>query len=766
MRRLLFLPLLLWLAPALAMTPFEVRDIRVEGLERISPGTLFTYLPVNVGDTLDERLAAEAIRALYRTDFFNDVRLQRDDGALVVVVEERPAIAEIEVTGNRAIRGEQLDEALRQLGLAEGRVFNRSMLERVELELQRQYFALGRYGAVVKTEVTPLERNRVAVAIDIIEGRPARIRQVNVVGNTTFSDAELLRRFDQRPRASWALWSRRDQYSRQQLAGDLENLRSYYMDQGFINFSIDSTQVSITPDKQEIYVTVNVTEGDRYNVSEVRLAGDLIVSEEELRELLLVQSGATFSRREVVESSNRISDRLGDEGYAFANINPVPEIDEETKEVALTFYVDPGRRVYVRRINISGNARTRDEVLRRELRQLEGSWLSTARVQRSRERLDRLGFFEEVHIETPPVAGAPDLVDVNIDVTERPTGSIMAGVGYAETQGVIFNLGVAQENFMGTGKRVALNLERSEVSNVYDVSYTNPYHTMDGVSRGFRVFYRETDAEAALVSAYSTDAYGGGVNYGIPLTEFTTLRLGADYENTTIRTLQRTPEFIHDFIAENGDQFGAYKLTSGLTHDTRNRAIFPTRGALSSVSLETAAPGSDLQYYKARLRHQRYFPLRDQIALALNADLGYGSGYGGDSTLPPYEHFYAGGSHSVRGYRGNSLGPRDEWNNPIGGHARIVGNAELIFPPPFGENGRTVRMGLFLDAGNVYGRREVAENQWERERIDLGDLRYAAGVSLTWLSPVGVLRFSLARALNAEPDDRTETFQFTLGTGF
>lgn len=743
-----------------AFEPFRIDDIRVEGLQRIALGTVFNYLPLSVGDELTEERSAQAIRALYGTGFFEDVRLEREDDVLVVLVEERPAIASIDISGNDAIPSDQLTEALQQIGLAQGQVFDPSSLERMTQELRRQYNALGKYAVRLDTEVEPLARNRVAISIDIAEGEAARIHQINIVGNSAFDDEKLR---DQMQLAKVGFFRGRSQYSRQLLAADLEVLRSYYLDRGYVNFNIDSTQVSLTPELDDVYITINVSEGEQYTVSGVDLGGELVVEREALESLITIKPGEVFSRQRATATSERISERLGEEGYAFANVNIVPEVDEESRSIELTFFVDPGRRVYVRRINISGNTKTQDEVIRRELRQFEGAWLSTAKVARSRTRLDRLGFFERVDVETPAVPGSPDQVDVNFSVTERPTGSLTAGIGYSDTQGLLYNFSISQENFVGTGNRLAVALENSEVTSLYSISYTNPYHTLDGISRGFRVFSREVDASEAHVVNYATNSYGAFVDYAFPLSEFNTGRLGVGYEYTELVPGLYTSQQILDYIEDNGSTYDTYKITGSWAHDTRNRAIFANRGQVTSISGEVAVPGGSLEFYKINLRHMRYLPFSETISLALNAELGYGDGYGGSDRLPPFEHFYAGGARSVRGFRGNTLGPRDEAEpnptfDPLGGNARILGSAELIFPNPFAENTQSVRFGAFVDAGYVYDTYDAG--------IDLGELRYSVGLSAMWLTPIGALRFSIAEPLNAESGDEIERFQFTLGSPF
>ncbi|MBK1673102.1 outer membrane protein assembly factor BamA [Ectothiorhodospira shaposhnikovii] len=746
-----------WSTSALADNGFVIQDIEVEGLQRIAAGTVFTYLPVAVGDAFDDGQAPEIIRALFRTGFFSDISLRRRDDVLVVVVEERPAINEIRISGNRDIKTDQLMDALRQVGMARGRVFNRTVLERMENELLQQYFARGKYNVQVDVEVEPLPRNRVDVVIEIAEGQVARIQQVRVVGNEAYSEPDLIRRFDSGIPRWYALFSRRDHYSKQRLAGDLEKLRTRYLDSGFINFNVDSTQVTLTPDRKDIYVTINIDEGEQYRVSEVSLAGNLIVDEQELRDLLAISPGDIFSRSRITETSNRITRRLGDEGYAFANVNPIPQLDETDQTVSLTFFVDPGQRVYVRRINFTGNSRTRDEVFRREMRQMEGGWYSASNVDRSRVRLQRLSYVEDVNVETRRVAGTDDQVDLDITVSERMSGSFMIGAGYSQSQGVLFNTSLSQENFFGTGNRVSLALNNSRVSTLYSLSFTNPYHTLDGVSRGFNIFYRETDAYRADISRYSSNRLGANVTYGIPLTEYNTFRITPGYERVEILTSDNTPDEIFQYLEDNGERYDLYTLNTSFIHDTRNRTVFAEKGNLQRISLEASLPGSDLEYYKVDYRNQLFVPVRPGLTFALSGEVAYGDAYGDSSDLPFFEKFFAGGTRSVRGYRDLSLGPRDSRDDPFGGNFRVLGSAELIFPPPFMDEAPNVRMSLFLDAGQVFA---------SYDDFETGEIRASIGAGMTWLSPVGALTFSLAQALNDKPEDRLQSFQFSIGASF
>nr|AQQ74525.1 hypothetical protein [uncultured bacterium] len=748
---------LLVVPPLWAFEPFVVKDIRVEGLQRISVGTVLNYLPLNVGDRLDETRSAEIIRALFNAGFFEDVRLDEgEDGTLVVRVKERPTIASIAISGNEQIKTEQLTDALKSVGLAEGRVFDRSSLERMKLELERQYFTQGRYGVKVQADVKTLEDNRVEVKIDIAEGSIARILRINIVGNRAFSDADLLAKFQLSPATMFSLFSDSDQYSRRKLAGDLEALRSQYLDNGYVNFSIDSTQVTISPDKREVYITINVTEGEQYTVSDVQLSGKLIVPEEELRRLIVIHPGDIFSRRAAQESASAISDRLGLEGYAFSNVTPQPSIDKGKREVALVFSVDPGRRIYVRRVGVSGNLKTQDEVIRREIRQMEGGWISTDKVNLSRRRLDRLGYFDEANVETPAVPGVPDQVDVDFTVKERPSGTLMAGIGYSQSQGFLVNASISQNNIFGTGKRVSAAINNSSVDRIYSLSYTNPYYTLDGISRGFSLYSRETNAGAADIADFSSDIYGASVDYSFPLGEFDSANLSLGYERTKINTSSTTPQSFLDYLDVNTGRFDTYKITTGLTHDTRNRAILADRGRMHSISAEIAVPGSGLEYYKTRYRGLEYLPLSRRLTLLAKAEIGYGDSYGDTSGLPFWQNFYAGGSDSVRGYKGNTLGPR-ELDRPLGGAFKTVGNLELIFPVPFAEENKSLRLSTFFDIGNVFA---------DIGSFRTGELRTSAGISVIWYTPIAPMTFSLARPLNDRPGDEVEAFQFTLGSFF
>ncbi len=740
-----------------AMEPFTVKDIRVEGLQRITAGTVFNYLPVKVGDTLTQKKADDAVRDLFKTGFFRDVRLRREKDVLIVTVVERPSIAGIKITGTKELSEKDLKKGLKEIGLAEGRVFNKSLLDRVEQEMRQQYFARGYYAVVIRPTVTPLERNRVDINIDVLEGKVARIREINIVGNRLYTENKLLKLFTLGPKPWYAFFSSRDKYSKQKLAGDLERLRNFYQDQGFLEFNIDSTQVSITPDKERIYITINITEGNKYTVTGYKLAGTFVVPEKALSDLVHIKAGDVFSRKQVTETTKRITDRLANDGYAFANVNAIPDVDKEKSQVSFTFFVDPGRRVYVRRINFSGNVATRDVVLRREMRQQEGAWYNAAKIERSRVRLQRLGFFDDVNVETPAVPGVADQVDVNVAVKERPTGNLMLGVGYSDVDGLLLNASVSQNNLFGTGKQLSVSFDNSRSVSNFSINYVNPYYTKDGISRGFNIYSSTVNAAAANIASYTADTRGVGMFFGIPLSEDNSINIGGDVENVALHTDTSSAHVAQDFVAQYGSSNTNLKATLGWSHDTLDSLLLPTSGSLQRVSAEIAVPGSDIQYYKLTYLAGHYWPLSETYTLKARGEMDYGNGYGNTGSLPFYKNFFAGGSSTVRGYKSSTLGPRDTLppNYPIGGSRRVLGNMELLFPlPGSSRDNKSMRLSVFVDGGMVYG---------ANEKIDLGQLRYSTGLAFNWFSPVGPLSFSYAVPLNSKPGDQKEAFQFTLG---
>ncbi len=745
-----------WLSVASAVESFSVSDIKVEGLQRISEGTVFNYLPVEIGDNITDAKTQKIISSLYKTGFFKDISLLRDGDVLLVNVTERASIASITTTGNEEIETEDLVDGMKKAGLSEGRILDASLLDRIKQDLQRQYFIRGYYAVEIEVNVEETGENQVDVEIKVQEGEVAKIRQVNIIGAEQFDEDDLLDEFQLGIPAYYAFLSDRDQYSKQKLSADIETLKSFYLDRGYINFNVESTQVSITPEKNSVFITMNVFEGDQFSISSLELAGNLIVPQEELEALFTLQPGDIFSRRKINDISTAISDRLGEEGYAFANINAIPEIDAEKKVVSLTFFVDPGKRVYVRRINISGNEKTEDEVIRREFRQMESAWMSTTKLNRSQVRVQRLSYLEQVTLETPMVPGSSDEVDINMSVTERPSGSLMMGLGYSGGEGFMVNASVSQENFLGSGKRVSADANASRANQILSFSHTNPYYTLDGISQTFRLSFRKTDAARANLANYLANVWGGSVSRGIPLSEFNTARIGIGYEDTEIITTELTPDSYLKFLEENSDDFSTVKLTLGWSHDTRNKTVFTTDGVLQSLSTDVTIPGSEINYYKATTRTRWFYPITNKFTTLLELEINQGDSYGDTTELPFFERFYAGGAHSVRGFRANSLGPRED-GVILGGDFRVVGGAELIFPPPFSEGSSTVRMSLFWDIGNVFVNASV---------YNTADLRQSAGVAMIWLSPIGPLSFNLAKTLNDQPGDLVEPFQFTMGTTF
>jgi outer membrane protein insertion porin family len=807
----------MWAAPLWGAESFVISDIRVDGLQRISEGTVFTYLPLERGDTLTASNARDAIRELYRTGFFKDITLKREDDILVIEILERPAIASVSLSGNKAIKEEELRRVMYDIGLSEGEVFDRLVLDRLSQELVQQYFSQGRYAVKVDTRVTDLDRNRVRIAIVIDEGDVAEIRHINIVGNETFTDKEITDEFEADIVPGWKFWSKDGQYSREKVSGDMEKLRSYYLDRGYVDFSVESTQVSISPNKEDIYITANVVEGDVYGVDDVQITGDLVIDEGTLRRLIIVQPGEIFSRKKVEQSVENITAILANIGYAFANVNPITDVDRDNRLVSINFFVDPGKRVYIRRIQFVGNSKTKDEVLRREMRQMESAWFSQVAIDRSKVRLQRLSYFETVEVETPAVPGTDDQVDVIVTVSERPAGSFTVGLGYSQVQGLIASLSVQQENFIGSGKRLGLGISHSSIISSLNVSYDNPYWTDDGVSRGFYARYQEYDYANANISLYTSNEWGVGMNFGIPITEVDYLRSGLGYNNSQLNigtigvcnedeviigtcspegTLLFRPrfgdplsfslDFNGDNILENDEtDIGAFVWTLSWTRDSRNHFLNPTRGSAQSLVLETSIPGSSREYYKLVYRGAKYWPVWRGLVFAIRGNVGYGDAYDNydeesqaqplgteqiisgdcdpedlmylDTGLPFYHHFYSGGVRDLRGYDDNTLGPKDAFCRAVGGDFKVAGGMELAFPTPFGGSVSGTRIALFVDTGYVW--RNI-------DAFDASQLRGSYGLSVTWEAPIGPIVISYAFPFNDRPGDRTEDLQFSFGTTF
>ena len=755
---------------ALAVEPFVVKDIRVEGIQRTEAGTVFSYLPVRVGDTFNDEKAAAAIKSLYATGFFKDVRIEAEGNVLVVQVEERPAIAGVEFSGTKEFDKEQLTKALKDIGLGESRIYDKALLDRAEQELKRQYLSRGLYGVQITTTVTPIERNRVTINFAVNEGDVSRIRQINIVGNKAFTDKQLRSEL-KLTTPGWFTWyTKADQYSKQKLSGDIETLKSFYLNRGYLEMQVDSTQVSITPDRKDIYITLNINEGQKYTVSDVKLEGEMLGREEELKSLVELKSGDVYSGQKLTDSIKKISERMGNFGYAFANVNANPEINREKNEVAFTIFVDPGKRVYVRRINMAGNTKTRDEVIRREFRQFEDSWYDGAKIKTSRDRVDRLGYFKEVTIETPEVPGTVDQVDVNMTVEEKPTGNILLGAGFSSADKLSVTGSIQQENAFGSGNTIGLDVNTSKRYRTISLSQTNPYFTDDGVSRSFEVFLRTVRPPEYYTSDYKVQTLGGNVKFGVPFSEVDTVFFGIGVERTTVQTYPlngvvggNSPavyqKYVTDFGGPGADSATttAYPLTAAWQRDSRDSALVPTVGRYQRANFELSTIGS-LRYYRGIYQHQYFQPLFGSSTLALNGEFDYGRGIGG-KPYPIFKNFYAGGIGSVRGYESSSLGNNRDavTKDALGGSARLIANVELQLPFPGSGSDRSLRWFTFFDAGNVFA---------EGEKIQVSDLRYSAGFGISWISPIGPLKLSYGIPLNAKTDDRKQQFQFQLGTGF
>jgi outer membrane protein insertion porin family len=781
-------------AQQLPFEPFDVTAIRVEGLQRIAEGTLLNQLPVNIGDRLDARRVREALRAVHASGFFRDVELRREEpGVLVVVVQERPSIRAFTLKGNKEIKTEDLEKSLGNIGLASGKILDRSTLEDVRQMLIDQYFARGRYDVRVDTRVDDVGGNLVDVALEIAEGKVARIRTINIVGNERFTDEAILSTLELKAHTLLSFYKRDDRYSRESLQGDLEKIRSYYMDRGYADFEVTSTQVTIAPEKDDLFITVNVFEGKTYKVGAVKLAGRFVVPEEILRQYVLVQPGQEFSRRLITATEEALRDKLGESGYAYAEITPVPLLDDSGTQISLTFQIEPNARTYVRRIEFLGVERTRDDVLRREMRQLEGAALSNALVQRSEERLQRLPFIEKVESETKQVQGTPDLVDIQVTVEEGPSSQLGGGIGYSERQSVMLQGNYIDSNFLGSGERLALELNGGSYSRVFSVSHTDPYFTADNVSRNLNAAYVERERLTTSFSQFTTKTYTAGTSLGYPLSESQYVNFGVSYSHEDLATVLSSSTQLRDWVRNNGDDYfrrigrdsvlgtvlDTFELSAAWLYESRNRTLFPTRGGSYRLTLSATPPGGSVSYVTANFRSQQLFrlpvPLLDRIPLSLSTDIGWGMAYGDTTALPPNRHTFTGGSDSVRGFKDGSLGPRDSLGNPYGGDAGIAAQLEAIIPLP--EKFQTsARLSLFVDAGQSYylGDTRFRNRRGDRTSydFDLGELRVSTGLAIEWLSPMGLFRFSYALPLRYQKQtrrefgDELESFQFTVGKAF
>ncbi len=768
---------------------FLVRDIQVEGNQRITDGTVFNYLPVNVGDVLDQQRIQEAIRDLYDTKFFDDVELRADDGVLLIVVVERPSIESFSISGNKSIKTEDMEEELRRIGLAEGKTFDRSVLEGVTNAITEQYFSQGKYSATIDTSVSNVGRNRVKIDITVVEGERATIRQINIVGNSEYPDKELRKEMSLRQPHFTCFIKSDCRYSKETLLGDLEALSSFYLDRGHLNFQVRSTQVAISPDRNDIFLTINIDEGDLYKVSGISLGGKTILEPEVLRQLIILQEGDTFSQRLITQSVELIAYALGERGYALAEIDPILDVNVEDKTVSVTFYVEPDNRVYVRRINFAGTHSTDDYVFRREMRQMEQAWLSNSGIERSKQRLQRLPFVETVEMETVPVPGAADMVDVEYTIKEGLPGSFGGGVGFSDAQGLILNGNFVHTNFMGTGNRISLDLSSGRYSKIYSLSHTNPYASPDGISRTVSVGLRDFSQFTSGASDFSTLTTNASIDYGIPISEYQQFRIGfsasdSELSSNSFQTLQS-----QEWVLNNGDSsveiingivfsktaFNTFELLLGWTYDSRNRYLFASRGSRSRVTVSYTLPQSDVEYWFLNYDFQKYIPISGEWIFSINSEIGLGDALGSTTSIPPFRNFFAGGPDTVRGYKENWLGPKDTFGRPYGGNLKVATQFELLVPVPEAFKG-SARLSVFYDIGNVFSTGDVRfvdklgdpiKYEWDADR-----LKHSTGLAIEWLAPIGLFKFSYAIPLNPEKEtlrfigDDTERLQFSIGSAF
>ena len=740
---------------AWALEPFKVQDIRVEGLQRVEPGTVFASMPLRVGDEYNDDKGAAAIRALFGLGLFKDVRLEATGGVLVVVVEERPTIADVDFVGSREFDKDVLKKSMRDIGLTDGRPYDKALTDRAEQELKRQYINKSFYGAEVITTVTPIERNRVNLTFSVVEGDTARIKDIHVVGNKAFSESTLKGLFDQ-DTGGWLSWyTKSDRHARTKLNADLETLRSYYLQRGYLEFRIDSTQVAISPDKQDISITVNVTEGERFVVSSVKLEGNFLEREDEFKSLVTIRPGEPYNADQVAETTKAFSEHFGNFGFAFARIEAVPEIDRENGRVALVLQADPVRRAYVRRISVAGNNRTRDEVIRREFRQFEASWYDGEKIRLSRDRVDRLGYFTEVNIETMEVPGAPDQVDLQISVAEKPTGSLQLGAGFSSAEKMSLSFSIKQENIFGSGNYLGVDLNTSKFKRTLVFSTTDPYFTKDGISRTLDMYYRTDKPYEDQGGNYELITTGAGIRFGVPFSETDTVFFGGALEQTRIKAGTNIPAAYLSYADRYGASSSAVPLTIGWSRDGRDSALAPNAGRYQRLNTDWSVAG-DARYVRANYQYQQYVPLNKKFTLAFNGEVGLGKGMGG-RPFPVFKNFYSGGLGSVRGFDQGTLGPRDVTGASLGGPKKLTFNTELIAPFPGAGNDRTLRVFTFLDVGNVYG---------DGQKMRLSDMRASVGVGLSWISPLGPLRLAYAKPVRKFAGDRIQELQFQIGTSF
>ena len=753
---------------------FVISDIRVEGLQRLSAGTVFGAIPYSVGDNIGAVEIRTIARSLFQTESFDDVQVGRDGNVLVIVVKERPTIDSIEFDGNKAIKTEALLEGLQGSGLSEGQIFKKVTLEHIAADLERQYVSQGRYDASVVASVEDLPRNRVAIKVDVFEGNVSGIRHINIVGNTVYDDETLIDLLELSLPGWLSFYTKDDQYSREKLQSDLESIESWYLDQGYLNFRIESTQVSIAPNMEDVYITINVNEGEPFTVSGVEVAGELRdIPEASIRALIITREGQLFSQKFMTASEERVEAALGNAGYTFASATGEPVIDENGETVTVKYFVDAGRRAYVRRVSFQGNTVTQDHVLRREMRQMEGGWASTALIEGSKIRLQRLGFFKEVNVETPSVPGMEDQIDVNYTVEEQPSGSISATVGYAGDRGLILGLGYKQSNVFGTGNSTNIGISRSDFQAALNFSFFDPYYTVDGVSRGYSFFFRESDYEEVNIASFTTDSYGASINFGYPISEISRINFSVGYEHTDIQEGVIPARDISEFLANEGNTFDLFTIRASYSMSALNRGLLPTGGRSQSMSLELTIPGSELEFYRLNYTGQIFFPLFNPFVLRLRTNLGYGGTYGSTETYPFYKHFFAGGMGSVRGFESNTLGPRStpspqaRFNDPdpIGGNVLVEMSAEVLFPLPFVEDQSQMRSAFFVDAGNVFNT-NCPDVSIYCLAPDEGELRYSAGVAFTWITGFAPISFALSVPINEKDGDESESFQFELGATF